>query len=566
MPKALTPFRKQSANMEAETALLGSVLIEPSILSDVRKILTREDFFLDAHRYIFDAMCHLEEAKQSVDLVTLEEDLSLYDAPNGHNPDGKTKMIDFCGGTLYLMNLMESPSTHVNYPYYARIIVEHSNIRKIKATCVSIYQDAQQRRKDVSELLVDINSLHVSIINRMPEKNQVNPIVLDSVQKEEITWLWPGWIPFGKLTLLCGDPGLYKSGIAFDIAARFSTGRPQALNTVAMPPGNVLLLISEDGIGDTVRPRIEVAGGDLKRIHVFTTDVLPEWDIVTIERVVRQKEIKLLVLDPLFGFLPEGADGKTSSGPRRKFLNPLVDMANRLGLAIIGLFHLNKGGPQTAGGASIYRVSGRLDFAAVARSVILCAKDPLDEERFVMAPIKMNLCKPPDSLRYHVEEEDHQPRVAWDGVADNLSANGLLVNPVNNNENQESGNAMLDAQQFLLEELQNGSQASSDLQKKAKEAGISWRTISRIKDSVARSVRKGNQNERGVWHIELLPEESRELIQVTKRKGHLSLTENSTREASGVNQFFDEPPRQSLPYKGNDDDILDAEDPFKDEA
>src|SRR5690349_11851076 len=92
---------------------------------------------------------------------------------------------------------------------------------------------------------------------------------VDDVEPERVSWLWPGRLPFGKLALLDGDPSLGKSTLTLDLAARISTGSPMPDRATLNGPRNVVLLSAEDGVGDTIRPRLETAGADLRRVHVF---------------------------------------------------------------------------------------------------------------------------------------------------------------------------------------------------------------------------------------------------------------------------------------------------------
>src|SRR4051812_24587492 len=123
-------------------------------------------------------------------------------------------------------------------------------------------------------------------------------IRLADVAPEEVRWLWSGRIPMGKVTILEGHPGLGKSAISLDIAARLSSGRPLPGETIAHTPAAVLLLGIEDGLGDTVRPRIDAAGGDANTIFGRSGVVddrgnlrpisLPE-DVSVIERDVLER-------------------------------------------------------------------------------------------------------------------------------------------------------------------------------------------------------------------------------------------------------------------------------------
>jgi RecA-family ATPase len=135
-------------------------------------------------------------------------------------------------------------------------------------------------------------------------------ILVSEVETERVAWLWRGWLALGKLSVLDGDPGLGKSATTLDIAARVSTGRPfpdgSECETGA---GGVVILSAEDGLADTIKPRLEAAGADTSRISSLGTVwegkgerrhertlSLPE-DIPVIEREIRRIEAKLVIVD-----------------------------------------------------------------------------------------------------------------------------------------------------------------------------------------------------------------------------------------------------------------------------
>src|SRR5262245_58757397 len=109
----------------------------------------------------------------------------------------------------------------------------------------------------------------------MPEP-QVLTHRLDELQPETVRWLWPGYVPLGKMTLLDGDPGLGKSLLSLDLAARVTTGRSWPDGSAGAAPGNVLLVNCEDGLRDTVLPRLRALGGDLRRAVAYQGYTLEE--------------------------------------------------------------------------------------------------------------------------------------------------------------------------------------------------------------------------------------------------------------------------------------------------
>lgn len=290
---------------------------------------------------------------------------------------------------------------------------------------------------------------------------------LCDVEPEELRWLWPGRIPQRKLSLLDGDPGLGKSLVTLDLAARVSMGAemPDGCENGLGEPAGVVLLGVEDGLGDTVVPRLQAAGADLSRIVALTgkapitPDQPADWvttaDLGTLEDAIREVDARLLVIDPLTGFLPEGTDSHNDAQVRAA-LSPLCPLAERTGCAILLVRHLNK----APGGSPLYRGGGSIAIIGIARSGMVVGPDPNDTEGVgrILAMSKSNLAAPAASLAYRVEETGAGVVVQWEGEV-SMTAAELLAAPKSVSPEraevigllEESGKT-LDAQQ-IAEEL-----------------------------------------------------------------------------------------------------------------
>jgi RecA-family ATPase len=211
--------------------------------------------------------------------------------------------------------------------------------------------------------------------------NGLAVVTMANVLPERVNWLWPGRIPYGKLTVLDGDPGQGKSTVTTDLAARVSTGSP--LPTGERPRrGAVLLLSAEDGAADTLRPRLEAAGADLTRVHlldhVATGDgprppELPT-DLPAIREVIKRERIALVVVDPLMAFLAETVNTRIDHAVRRA-LHPLKELAEHTGAGVLVVRHLNKSGE----GSALYRGGGSIGIIGAARSGMMVGTDPAAE-------------------------------------------------------------------------------------------------------------------------------------------------------------------------------------------
>ncbi|MDP2726169.1 MAG: AAA family ATPase, partial [Dehalococcoidia bacterium] len=206
------------------------------------------------------------------------------------------------------------------------------------------------------------------------------PVVvrLDSVTPEQVEFLWHPYIPLGKLTILEGDPGLGKSWLALAIAAAISRGVKLPGATDPWGPADILLLSAEDGLADTITPRLDAMGADRGRITAITGIATDKGErgfslaehLDLLEEVLTQYRPIFVILDPLVSFLGAGVD-MYRANEVRAILAPLASLAERCRAAILAIRHLTKSGRDKA----IYRGQGNIDFVAAARSVILAGKE-----------------------------------------------------------------------------------------------------------------------------------------------------------------------------------------------
>ena len=304
-------------------------------------------------------------------------------------------------------------------------------------------------------------------------------VCLSDVQPEAVDWLWFGRLALGKLTLIDGDPGLGKSLLSLDGTARVTTGSAWPDGLPCAVSGSVLLLGAEDGLADTVRPRLDVAHAAIHRVHALPIvgerpnghpPSIPD-DIPDIEAALVATGAILLVIDPLMAFLGGKVNSHHDQDVRRA-LAPLAEMADRLRVAVLVIRHLNK----SSGGPAIYRGGGSIGLAGAARIVLAVGSDPEDESRRILASVKSNLSAPPASLAYQLVEERGTVRIEWLGTS-TLTAGQLLAAPVDDDERS----ALDDAVTFLADQLSNGSVAVKDVKSEAQKAGISDRTLTRAK-------------------------------------------------------------------------------------
>jgi len=253
----------------------------------------------------------------------------------------------------------------------------------------------------------------------------VEEVNLSDVESEQVQWLCQGRIPLGKLTILDGDPGLGKSSIALDIAARLTRGAPMPGDTVGelqdCRTGVVVLMTAEDGLGDTIRPRLEAAGAVLERIVALKSMRLTDerrrplampMDIPAIAKIVKDANAKLVIIDPLMAYLDESVSAHNDQSIRRALL-PLSEMAEQTGAAVLVIRHLNK----QPGKNALYRGGGSIGIIGAARSGLLVVKDNDAPHQRLLGVSKCNLCKKPPTLRYELttpsSASSGSPKVHW---------------------------------------------------------------------------------------------------------------------------------------------------------
>jgi len=321
--------------------------------------------------------------------------------------------------------------------------------------------------------------------------------LLSEVEPERVEWLWPGRIPKGKVSLIEGDPGTGKSALTMDLAARVSAGRELPDETPCEVAG-VVLLSAEDGPADTIRPRLDAAGADSSKVLALATlyDVegqerllsIPD-DVPLIERGIERVGAGLVVIDPLVAFLPKNVDANKDQDVRRA-LAPLAMLAERTGAAVVVVRHLNKG----TGGKALYRGGGSIGIIGAARSALLVAKDPEDDERRVLAAQKSNLSKPAPSLSFSLEDTANgAARVVWRGESP-LDAAQLLATP----QDGEVRTAETEAKDFLRELLAAGPVPVEEVFEEARSAHIAEKTLRRAKTALSvTSEREGETGKRG---------------------------------------------------------------------
>jgi hypothetical protein len=340
---------------------------------------------------------------------------------------------------------------------------------------------------------------------------------LADVRPEPVRWLWPGRIACGKVTMLAGNPGLGKSQITASLAATVTTGGLWPVDRTRAERGAAVFLNAEDDAGDTLVPRLTAAGADLTLCHVIDAvniadrEGLPRQRGFALSRDVSALtetlasfgNVKLLVIDPVSAYL--GAVDSHRNAEVRALLAPLSDMAARLGVAVVCVSHLNKGG----GTDALARVTGSLAFVAAARAAWIVARDPQDPERRLFLPAKNNIGPDASGLAFGIEpvtldDGIETSRLAWHTEPVSVTASEALAADGGQDRRSEAPQSA-EAEAWLAEALAVGPVATETLRQRARADGIAWRTVERAKTALDVRARRHGFGESGRWAWELPP-------------------------------------------------------------
>ena len=294
--------------------------------------------------------------------------------------------------------------------------------------------------------------------------------------------------------------------MTLDLAARVSAGEAFPDGAECKPAG-VVLLSAEDGLADTIRPRLDAAGADVSKILALATVPdeeghdrllsIPE-DLPLIEKGIRRVGAGLLIVDPLMAFFSGDTDSHKDQGVRRA-LAPLAGLAERTGVAVLVVRHLNK----AAANNPLYRGGGSIGIIGAARMAFVVGKDPQDENRRVLASTKNNLAPAPQSLMFGLQEANSgSVEVNWLGHSE-VSAKDILATP----QDQEHADSRSEAEEFLEEVLSDGPVPAGQAKEEAEDTGISIRTLERAKKKIGvlsyRENAAGEKRGKGQWYWKL---------------------------------------------------------------
>ena len=341
----------------------------------------------------------------------------------------------------------------------AALLPDNVSVTRIQP-CMKDWNDVLVHRAEISN-----RNYFKSIVLKEPSKPETVKIIrMSDVELTPVEWLWKPYLPFGKLSVLQGNPGEGKTYFAMHLAAACTNGKLLP-NMERMEPFNVIYQTAEDGLGDTVKPRLIEAGADLDRVLVIDdSDVQLTLSDERIEKAIIENNARLVIIDPIQAYLGADVDMNRANEVRPIFMR-LGQVAQRTGCAILLIGHLNK----AAGMQSLQRGLGSIDIAAAVRSVMFIGKLKHDPTMRILTHEKSSLAPPGASLAFSLGDEGG---FRWVGEYD-ITADEMLsgIEPQRETKTQQ-------AKDLICALLAGGKQVlSEDIDKAALERGIPGRTV-----------------------------------------------------------------------------------------
>ena len=341
----------------------------------------------------------------------------------------------------------------------AALLPDNVSVTRIQP-CMKDWNDVLVHRAEIPN-----RNYFKSIVLKEPSKPETVKIIrMSDVELTPVEWLWKPYLPFGKLSVLQGNPGEGKTYFAMHLAAACTNGKLLP-NMEHMEPFNVIYQTAEDGLGDTVKPRLIEAGADLDRVLVIDdSDVQLTLSDERIEKAIIENNARLVIIDPIQAYLGADVDMNRANEVRPIFMR-LGQVAQRTGCAILLIGHLNK----AAGMQSLQRGLGSIDIAAAVRSVMFIGKLKHDPTMRILTHEKSSLAPPGASLAFSLGDEGG---FRWVGEYD-ITADEMLsgIEPQRETKTQQ-------AKDLICALLAGGKQVlSEDIDKAALERGIPGRTV-----------------------------------------------------------------------------------------
>jgi hypothetical protein len=476
-------------NLEAERAVLGAVLVDNDVFDRAGAVIRDGTFYRVAHAKCWTALAALHGRGEPLDLIALRAELE------------RRGDLEDVGGPAYIAGLIDGVPKSTNVEHYARLVQDTAARRMLAEIGRTLAAEACSGVDAPGDLIDQVEAkiadTRARLVCGIGRGAGTVPVIVNlaEVRAEAVSWLWQGRLAAGKLTLFVGDPGVGKSWITCDLAARSSAGRAWPDGAPSIGPIDVLMLSAEDGLADTIRPRLDALGADVSRVHHLAVlrngeaeRAVRLTDIDAIETAIDQTSAQLVTIDPLTAYA--GTTDTHRDADVRGMLAPVAALAERKGVALACVMHLAKATQRPA----LYRTAGSIAFTAAARIVLAVAADPTEPERRIVAPVKSNLSAPPAALAYRLTDG----RLSWDAGPVVIDVEALLAGPASSRDREDTtdAEALIAA---LLTDVSAWPMAAKDAQAAADAHGIPERTLRRTARQMGIRVARLGFGPSGKW-------------------------------------------------------------------
>ncbi|MCD6322086.1 MAG: AAA family ATPase [Clostridiales bacterium] len=315
-------------------------------------------------------------------------------------------------------------------------------------------------------------------------KKELKIISISEIETREVNWLWYPFIPYGKITIVQGDPGEGKTTFALQLAALLSNGTELPCTDNKTEEINIIYQTAEDGYEDTIKPRLVSAGADCKKIMFIDESVDPlSMSDERLEKAIAETGARLIILDPIQAYIGSNVDMHRAN-EIRPVLNRLSVIAENYNCAIILIGHMNK----AKGKKSTYRGLGSIDFQATARSVLIIGRLKDNPRVRVIAHEKSSLAPEGTSIAFELSEENG---FKWLGYYD-ISVDVLLSGSTSESKQQM-------AEDLIADMLEDGEVSQKEIWSKAAAMGISKRVLDQAKKNL--EVKSNRRSNAWYWNL-----------------------------------------------------------------
>jgi putative DNA primase/helicase len=435
----------------AEAAVLGSMIVDSTVIGPARCSLSVEVFHRPEHRAICQAIFDCHEDGGTVDLVLLRDRLRDH------------KALEDVGGVAYLLQVAEAVPSAASWEYYATIVKRGAKFRKLHSGLsegLAILNNGHDDEQKIADLAAVMDGIQ-------QETGQVGAraVCADSIKGKAVRWLWPNRIPIGMVSIIAGEPGVGKSFLSMMMAATVSTGScwPDAPGP---DRGGALIITGEEDPDYSIIPRLESNGADKSRVFILEPpDLDLSQGVGRLREIIRQvPDCRLVGIDPVNCFM--GNSDQNNNSDVRRTMGNLKRLAEDTGTAIVLITHFTK----KVDLGTVNRILGSVGFVAAARSVwavVWDREDPEHENR-ILVPCKSNYCIRPMSMRYTITDG----KVVFDPEP-------FHHDPDDQEPENRIGAPKTDEAVEFLQEILTGkvSVAQDEIQQQAEARGIKYGTL-----------------------------------------------------------------------------------------